>query len=80
MDILDQIESDLIEAGKKVEMCKGREVEGMKRPTTDRTRFELSLEVLAALIAALRSVLNSSRRSGQSDPGSAACSGSGSDS
>lgn len=53
----DKIEDDLIEAAKKLEMCRGKDVEGLVRPTTDRTRFALALEVIAAVIAALRQVV-----------------------
>ena len=59
MDSLKAIEAELVEAGKKLETIRGAEVEGLVRPTTDRAKFEKLLEVLAAIIAALRGVLAS---------------------
>lgn len=73
----EKIDADLIEAGKQLELCRGRDVEGLVRPTTDRTRFTLSLEVLAAIIAAIRQILASRGSCQPSLPGSDGADGSG---
>lgn len=54
-----EIEKELVEALKKLETIRGKDVEGLARPTTDRAKFEKLLEIIAAIIAALRGVLAS---------------------
>lgn len=73
----EETEKELIEALKKLETVKGKEVEGMVRPTTDRAKFEKLLEIIAAIIAALRGVLASANKPGQCEPGKDCPDGSG---